>query len=99
MNRGRTGHGRSVTGLRHPCLCHPGGGWHRPEDAWLLRSDAHSLAGTRLAIFAGMLPVAPKKILRDTLIGFGIGLVLMLGIQYGAPSLLGSPPAAATSTQ
>ncbi|MFO0571801.1 MAG: hypothetical protein U0263_39625 [Polyangiaceae bacterium] len=46
-----------------------------------------------------MLPVAPKKILRDTLIGFGIGLVLMLGIQYGAPSLLGSPPAAATSTQ
>lgn len=46
-----------------------------------------------------MLPVAPKKILRDALIGFGIGLVLMLGITYGASSFARSPTAAATSTQ
>jgi len=46
-----------------------------------------------------MLPVAPKKIVRDALIGFSIGLVLMLGITYGAGSLVGSPPAAATSTR
>ena len=46
-----------------------------------------------------MLPVAPKKIFRDALIGFGIGLVLMLGLTYGATTFAGSPPAAATSTQ
>ncbi|MCC6662261.1 MAG: hypothetical protein IT375_00890 [Polyangiaceae bacterium] len=46
-----------------------------------------------------MLPVAPKKILRDALIGFGIGLIAMLGISYGAGALVGSPPAAATSAQ
>ncbi len=46
-----------------------------------------------------MLPVAPKKILRDLLIGFGIGLVLMLGFTYGASTFAGSPPAAATSGQ
>ncbi|MBK8998309.1 MAG: hypothetical protein IPM35_21510 [Myxococcales bacterium] len=46
-----------------------------------------------------MLPIQPKKILRDALIGFGIGLVLMLGITYGAGAIAGSPPAAATSTQ
>lgn len=52
-----------------------------------------------LANRGGMLPVQPKKILRDALIGFGIGLVLMLGITYGAGAIAGSPPAAATSTQ
>lgn len=52
-----------------------------------------------LANRAGMLPIQPKKILRDALIGFGIGLVLMLGITYGAGAIAGSPPAAATSTQ
>ena len=41
-----------------------------------------------------MLPVAPKKILRDLVIGFGIGLVLMLGFTYGASTFAGSPPAA-----
>jgi len=46
-----------------------------------------------------MLPVAPKKLLRDTIIGFGIGLVVMLGISYGASTFAGSPTAAATSTQ
>ena len=46
-----------------------------------------------------MLPVTPKKILRDALIGFGIGLIAMVGISYGAGALVGAPPAAATSTQ
>ncbi|MBI3203601.1 MAG: hypothetical protein HYZ29_18830 [Myxococcales bacterium] len=46
-----------------------------------------------------MLPVAPKKILRDALIGFGIGLIAMLGISYGAGALVGTPPTAATSAQ
>lgn len=46
-----------------------------------------------------MLPVAPKKILRDALIGFGIGLIAMVGISYGSGALRGSPPAAATSAQ
>jgi hypothetical protein len=45
-----------------------------------------------------MFPVATKKILRDGLIGFGIGLVVMLSITYGAGGFVGSPPAAATST-
>jgi hypothetical protein len=45
-----------------------------------------------------MFPVATKKILRDGLIGFGIGLVVMLSITYGAGAFAGSPPAAATST-
>jgi len=44
-----------------------------------------------------MLPVAPKKLLRDTLIGFGIGLVLMLGVTYGSSIFAGSPPAVSTS--
>jgi hypothetical protein len=63
------------------------------------RFSAAASCGTRFANDVGMLPVAPKKILRDALIGFGIGLVLMLGISYGASTLAGSPPAAATSTQ
>jgi hypothetical protein len=46
-----------------------------------------------------MFPVAPKKILRDALVGFGIGVVVMLAITYGAGAFVGSPPAAATSTQ
>jgi len=46
-----------------------------------------------------MLPVAPKKILRDALIGFSIGLVFMLGITYGASTFASTPAAAATSTQ
>jgi hypothetical protein len=46
-----------------------------------------------------MLPVAPKKILRDTLIGFGIGLILMVGITYGPGAFGGSPTAAATSAR
>ena len=45
------------------------------------------------------MPAPTKKILRDALIGFGVGLVLMLGLSYGAASLGGSPPAAAASTQ
>jgi len=45
-----------------------------------------------------MLPVAPKKLFRDALIGFGIGLVLMLGLTYGSSMFAGSQPAAATST-
>ena len=44
-----------------------------------------------------MLPVAPKKLLRDTVIGFSIGLVLMLGVTYGSSMFAGSRPAAATS--
>lgn len=46
-----------------------------------------------------MLPVAPKKLFRDALIGFGIGLVAMLGFSYALSSFSGSPTAAATSTQ
>lgn len=46
-----------------------------------------------------MLPVAPKKILRDAIIGFGIGLVMMLGFSYALSSFSGSPTAAATSTR
>jgi len=45
------------------------------------------------------MPAPTKKILRDALIGFGIGLVLMLGVSYGASGLGSSPPAAAASTQ
>jgi hypothetical protein len=40
-----------------------------------------------------------KRIVRDGLIGFGIGLVLMLGLSYGAATLGASSPAVATSTQ
>jgi hypothetical protein len=46
-----------------------------------------------------MMPTDKKRILRDALIGFGIGLVVMLTISFGAASLGGSPPAAPTSTQ
>jgi hypothetical protein len=48
---------------------------------------------------AAMKPAGVKKVLRDGLIGFGIGLVVMLAVSYGAPSLGGSPPAVATSAQ
>lgn len=44
-----------------------------------------------------MISVEPKKLLRDALIGFGIGLVVMLGISYGAGVLASSTPAATTS--
>jgi hypothetical protein len=47
---------------------------------------------------AAMMPAHMKRIFRDALIGFGIGLVAMLAISYGASSLGGSPPAATTST-
>jgi hypothetical protein len=46
-----------------------------------------------------MMPADSKRILRDALIGFGIGLVVMLTISFGAASLGGSPPAARTSAQ
>jgi hypothetical protein len=46
-----------------------------------------------------MSTVTPKTVVRDALIGFGIGLLLMLGIGYSAAALGTSPPAAPTSTQ
>ncbi len=55
--------------------------------------------GTSVARVADMLPVAPKKIFRDALIGFGIGLVVMLGFSYALSTFAGSPTAAATSHQ
>jgi hypothetical protein len=48
---------------------------------------------------APMIAADMKKVLRDALIGFGIGLVAMLTISYGATSLGGARPAAATSAQ
>jgi hypothetical protein len=53
----------------------------------------------RLAGSGAMTTVTPKSVVRDALIGFGIGLLLMLGIGYGAAALSASPPAAPTSTQ
>jgi hypothetical protein len=46
-----------------------------------------------------MMRADAKRILRDTLIGFGIGLTVMLTISFGATTLGGSPPAAPTSAQ
>ncbi len=46
-----------------------------------------------------MAPASVQRILRDGLIGFGIGLVVMLAVSFGAASFGASPPAATTSAQ
>jgi hypothetical protein len=48
---------------------------------------------------AAMAPANMNKVLRDGLIGFGIGLVVMLAVSFGASSFGASPPAATTSAQ
>ena len=53
----------------------------------------------RIAFVAAMISVEPKTLLRDALVGFGIGLVVMLGLTYGATTIAASPPAATTSAQ
>jgi hypothetical protein len=45
---------------------------------------------------ARMETIHAKGILRDALIGFGIGLAVMLAAGYGASALSGAEPAAAT---
>ncbi len=46
-----------------------------------------------------MLLVQPKKLVKDLLIGFGIGLVVMLGLSYSAGGMVGKTTAASTSAQ
>jgi hypothetical protein len=46
-----------------------------------------------------MTPADAKKVLRHMLVGFGIGLVVMVTVSYGATSLGGSPPAVSTSAK
>jgi len=44
-----------------------------------------------------MSTVTPKSVIRNAAIGFAIGLVLMLGVGYGA-ALLTTPASAATAS-
>ncbi len=46
-----------------------------------------------------MISVASKQLLRDMMVGFGLGLVLMLGLSYGTAMLSHPTPAAKTSAQ
>ncbi|HMR08029.1 MAG TPA: hypothetical protein PKA88_19740 [Polyangiaceae bacterium] len=46
-----------------------------------------------------MLLVEPKKLMRDILVGFGIGLVVMLGLTYSSGGMVGTTTAASTSAQ
>ena len=72
---------------------------HRLAQLTGFSRDQRARLRARTLLFAGpMLPVAPKKLFRDALIGFGIGLVLMLGMTYGSSMFAGTQPAAATST-
>jgi len=62
------------------------------------RIEAEILA--RLLLFPpAMSTVTPKSVVRDGLIGFGIGLLVMLAVGYGAGALSSSPPAAPASAQ
>jgi hypothetical protein len=64
-----------------------------------VRGNGSSDLARPLLVRAAMMPADSKRILRDALIGFGIGLVVMLTVSFGAASLGGSPPAARTSAQ
>jgi hypothetical protein len=55
--------------------------------------------GMCLAHWRRMLLVEPKKLMRDILVGFGIGLVVMLGLTYSASGMVGTTTAASTSAQ
>lgn len=51
------------------------------------------------AYSARMLSVTPKTLLRDLAVGFGVGLILMLGLSYGASLTAHPSPAAKTSAR
>ncbi|MEZ4224017.1 MAG: hypothetical protein R3B13_23920 [Polyangiaceae bacterium] len=46
-----------------------------------------------------MLLVEPKKLMKDLLIGFAVGLVVMAGLSYSARGMTLSTTAAKTSAQ